>query len=145
MVFSAENSQHTTDWYTFTHVTHGFVFYGILALAAPRVPVTSRFIAAVFLESAWEIAENSPIIIDRYRTATIALDYYGDSILNSVSDVFAMMLGFWMALRLTAWKSVALVLALELVLLVAIRDNLALNVLMLIYPVDAIRVWQGGL
>ena len=144
VVFSAENSQHITDWYTFTHVTHGLLFYALLALAAPRAHVATRLLAAVFIEGVWEVAENTPLIIDRYRTATIALDYYGDSVLNSVSDVFAMMLGFWVARRLPVWASVGVGVAFEVFLAVAIRDNLALNILMLLYPLEAVQRWQVG-
>jgi hypothetical protein len=98
----------------------------------------------VFLEGAWEIAENSPLIIDRYRTATVSLDYYGDSIVNSVSDVVAMMLGFWMARRFPVWVTAAFVVAVEILLAVIIRDNLTLNIIMLVHPIDAIKQWQLG-
>jgi hypothetical protein len=145
VVASPENSQQVSDWYTFTHVLHGIGFYGVLFLVAGRLPVPVRFVAAVLLEGAWEVVENSPFIIDRYRTATISLDYYGDSVLNSVSDIVAMMLGFWMARRLPVWASVGCVIAVEAVLALIIRDNLTLNIIMLIHPVDAIKRWQMGL
>ena len=144
VVKSSENSQHLTDWYTFSHVIHGIGFYFVLWLAGRRAPVRVRFLAAVFLEAAWEVFENTPFVIDRYRTATIALDYYGDSIVNSVSDIAAMMVGFGLARRLPPWASVVLVVALELFVLVMIRDNLTLNILMLLHPIDAIRRWQSG-
>ena len=144
VVNSAENSQHVTDWYTFSHVIHGIGFYGLLRLVARRTTVSTRFLAAVFLEATWEVFENTPFVIDRYRTATIALDYYGDSLLNSVSDIVAMMCGFWIARRLPVWASVALVVTLELFVVVMIRDNLTLNIVMLLYPLDAIRQWQSG-
>jgi hypothetical protein len=144
VVNSAENSQHVTDWYTFSHVIHGIGFFGLLWLAARRTSVRNRFLAAVFLEAAWEVFENTPFVIDRYRTATIALDYYGDSLVNSVSDIGAMMCGFWIARRLPVWGSVALVLTLEVFVVVMIRDNLTLNIVMLLYPLDAIRRWQAG-
>jgi len=140
----SQNSQQISDWYTFTHVLHGIAFYGLLSLAARRLPVPVRLLIAVFLEGAWEIAENSPFIIDRYRTATFSLDYYGDSIVNSVSDVVAMMLGFWMARRFPVWVTAVCVVAVETVLALVIRDNLTLNIIMLIHPVDAIKHWQLG-
>jgi len=140
----SQNSQQISDWYTFTHVLHGIAFYGLLFLAARRLPVPVRLLIAVFLEGAWEIAENSPFIIDRYRTATFSLDYYGDSIVNSVSDVVAMMVGFWMARRCPVWVTAVCVVAVETVLALVIRDNLTLNIIMLIHPVDAIKHWQLG-
>jgi hypothetical protein len=144
VVNSSENSQHITDWYTFTHVIHGIAFYALLWLAAKRVRPGTRFVAAVLVEAAWEVVENTPVIIERYRAATISLDYYGDSIVNSVSDIAAMMLGFWLARKAPVWVSIALVVAIETVLALVIRDNLALNILMLIHPFDAIRRWQMG-
>jgi hypothetical protein len=139
-----EQSQMLFDWYSFSHVVHGFLFYLILHVAAPRWPVERRFLVALVVEAAWEVLENTPLIIDRYREATIALGYSGDSILNSASDIVMMALGFLAARRLPLWASVALVVALETVPLFAIRDNLTLNVLMLVAPSDAVRVWQGG-
>ena len=144
VVNSAENSQHVTDWYTFSHVIHGLGFYALLWLVARRTTVGTRFLAAVLLEATWEVFENTPFVIDRYRTATIALDYYGDSLVNSVSDIVAMMCGFWIARRLPVWSSVVLVVTLELFVVVMIRDNLTLNIVMLLYPLDAIRQWQAG-
>jgi len=144
VVKSAENSQHITDWYTFSHVLHGIGFYALLWLAARRTSIGTRFLAAVALEGAWEVLENTPFIIDRYRSATIALDYYGDSVVNSVSDIVAMMVGFWLARRLPPWASVVIVVAVEVFLVVMIRDNLTLNILMLLYPLDAVRRWQSG-
>jgi hypothetical protein len=137
------NSQHLTDWYTFSHVLHGIAFYALLVVFARRLPMPLRLLLAVVVEGAWEVAENSPIVIDRYRTATISLDYYGDSIVNSLADVVAMMAGFWIARRIPAWMSVTLFIGLELLMAWAIRDNLTLNIIMLIHPVDAIRQWQG--
>jgi hypothetical protein len=144
VVTSAENSQHVTDWYTFSHVIHGIGFYALLWLVARRTTVSTRFLAAVFLEGAWEVLENTPVVIDRYRTATIALDYYGDSLVNSVSDIVAMMCGFWIARRLPTWASVVLVVTLEVFVVLMIRDNLTLNIVMLLYPLDVIRQWQAA-
>ena len=139
-----EQSQMLADWYSPSHIVHGFLFYLALRLAAPRWPVERRFLVALLVEAAWEIIENTPLIIDRYREATIALGYTGDSILNSASDIVMMALGFLAARKLPLWASVALVLALELVPLFVIRDNLTLNVWMLLSPSDAIREWQAG-
>ncbi len=144
VVASAENSQQITDWYTFTHVLHGIGFYALLAIAARRLSIPARLVTAVAIEAAWEVIENSPFIIDRYRAATISLDYYGDSVLNSISDIVAMMAGFWLAKRLPVWASIAVVLIVEATLALMIRDNLTLNIIMLIHPVEAIRHWQLG-
>ena len=143
VVLSAENSQHIFDWYSFSHVIHGFIFYWILAKLAPRLRPEVRLALAVIVEAAWEILENSPIIIDRYRAATISLDYYGDSILNSVSDALCCVAGFVLARRLPVAVTIGLAMAMELFVLYFIRDNLTLNVLMLLYPIDAIRQWQA--
>jgi hypothetical protein len=140
-----DNSQHIADWYVPSHIIHGFLFYlaGWLALRGRTEP-GHRLILAVAIEAAWEIFENSPLVIERYREATIALGYRGDSVLNSIADVGWMMLGFGIARRLPVWATVALALAFELVALIVIRDNLTLNMLMLVAPNDAIRAWQGG-
>jgi hypothetical protein len=143
-VNSPENSQQIADWYTPSHIVHGLIFYAALTLTLPRLPLGLRALVALLVEVAWEVIENTDAVIERYRAATIALDYYGDSVLNSVSDMLAMLLGFWLAARLPAWASVLLGLGLELLALAVIRDNLALNVLMLLTPVEAVRRWQAG-
>jgi hypothetical protein len=144
VVYSSENSQHLTDWYSFTHVTHGVAFYALLWLVARRLPPGARFTLAVLIEASWEVLENTPFIINRYRAATISLDYFGDSVVNSMTDVVAMMLGFLIARRARVWMSVGLVVLTEVALAIMIRDNLTLNILMLIHPIDAVKRWQTG-
>jgi len=141
-IWSSEQSQRFADPYAFSHLVHGFLFYGLLWLAARRVPAHYRFVGAVLLEAGWEILENSPLIIDRYRAVTISLGYVGDSILNSMSDLLMASLGFLLAARLPMKVSVALVLAMEIGAALWVRDNLTLNVIMLVHPLDAIRAWQ---
>jgi hypothetical protein len=141
---SAKTSQMLSDWYSPSHVVHGFLFYAASWIVIRRWPVERRFLAALLLETAWEVIENTPMVIDRYREATIALGYTGDSVINSVSDTGMMALGFLAARRLPLWASVGLVLLLEVVPLFVIRDNLTLNIWMLIAPNDAIRGWQAG-
>ncbi|MDH3743449.1 MAG: DUF2585 family protein [Hyphomicrobiales bacterium] len=142
--FSAENSQHISDWYSFSHVVHGLLSYGLLSLIAGRQSIGRRAIAATLVEEAWEILENTDAMIERYRETTISLGYVGDSVINSVGDVGFMLTGFWLASRLPAKATVGLAVGLELLAGVAIRDNLTLNLIMLIHPLEAIRTWQLG-
>jgi uncharacterized protein DUF2585 len=144
IVASSENSQHLTDWYSFTHVIHGIAFYALLSLLARRLPARLRFVLAVLIESAWEVFENTPFVINRYRAATIAFDYYGDSVINSVADIASMMIGFWVAWRTPPAMSILLVVLIEVWLAIVIRDNLTLNILMLIHPFEAVKHWQLG-
>lgn len=144
VVQSDENSQQLTDWYSFSHVIHGFLFYGAAWLLLRRAPLAARLFAGVVVESTWEVLENSPIIIDRYRAVTMAWGYAGDSVLNSMADIACMMVGFFLARKLPIWATIAIAVAFELFTLWAIRDNLTLNVLMLVAPSAAIRAWQAA-
>lgn len=143
-VHGPDNSQHLADWYTPSHVIHGFLFYLLGWLVLRRNPPGDRLLAAVLIEAGWELLENSKWVIDRYREATMALGYTGDSVLNSVADLLWMILGFGLARRLPLWATAALAIGFELLTLAAIRDNLTLNVLMLVWPIEAIADWQGG-
>lgn len=141
-IWSAHQSQRVVDPYSISHIVHGFLFYALLTLTARRTPASTRLVLAVALEAMWEVLENSPIIIDRYRAVTIAQGYVGDSILNSVCDIVMCALGFLAAWRLRVLWSVAFVATSELVMLLLIRDNLTLNIIMLVWPIDGIREWQ---
>jgi len=141
---SPRTSQMLADWYSPSHLVHGFLFYAFLWWVARQWPVERRFVIALFVEAAWEVIENTPMIIDRYREATTAIGYTGDSVINSLADIAMMALGFLAARRLPLWAAIAIVLVLELVPLWVIRDNLTLNVWMLLAPNDAIRAWQSG-
>lgn len=142
-VWSRENSQRVADPYSFSHFIHGILFFALLWWGARRMPLRRRFLIALLLEAGWEVLENSPIIIDRYREATIAIGYVGDSVLNSCCDVVMMVIGFLFAWRMRPRVSVAVVVAMEVVCLFWVRDNLTLNVIMLVHPVEAIKAWQS--
>ena len=145
VTFSSENSQHLSDWYSFSHIIHGFVFYWLAWLLGRRRgwSVGFMFLLALAAESAWEIWENTDFIINRYREVTISLDYYGDSIINSVMDTMFMVLGFWAARRLPVWAIIGLILGMETFVGYFIRDNLILNIIMLIHPFEFIKEWQS--
>ena len=145
-VNSSENSQQIADWYTFSHIIHGFAFYALFWLLGRRFgwPLGLRLVLAIALESAWEILENTPMVINRYRATTIALDYYGDSVLNSVADIGAMVLGFLAASRLPIWLVVVLTIGMEVTVGLWIRDNLTLNIIQLLSPLESILRWQQG-
>jgi hypothetical protein len=145
VVASPENSQQIADWYSFSHVIHGIAFYAILRwVSRRRWPVALCLVLAVGMEAAWEVFENTPFTIERYRKATISLDYYGDSVLNSVCDMLCCVAGFVLAWKLPVWGSVAVVVLNEAFVGYMIRDNLTLNILMFVKPIDAIKRWQQG-
>lgn len=145
VALSSENSQHISDWYSSSHIIHGFIFYALLWLfARDRLSFGTRLIFAVAVEASWELIENTDYLINRYRGITVSLDYYGDSVINSVSDTLFMVLGFFLASRLPIWLTMAIALALELFVGYMIRDNLTLNVVMLLWPIDAVLQWQAG-
>ena len=143
-IWSTHNSQHIVDPYSFTHVLHGILEFWLIGLVFARLPLAWRLFIAIVIESAWEVAENSNYIIQRYREETISLDYFGDSIINSVADIICCATGFVIAHKLRFWRSLALFLATEAILIVWIRDSLVINIIMLIYPIEAIKHWQMG-
>jgi hypothetical protein len=143
-VWSDENSQRVADAYTFSHIAHGLIFYWFLWLVARKLSVRARLVWAAVIEAGWEILENSPIIIDRYRAVTISIGYVGDSVLNSSMDVVFACSGFLFAWKFPAWASVALILVMEIGCFLWVRDNLTLNVIMLVYPLESIKAWQSA-
>jgi Protein of unknown function (DUF2585) len=143
-VWSPHNSQHVIDPYTFTHVLHGILFFWIASLIFRKMPLAWRLLMAISVECVWEVVENTDMIINRYREATISLDYFGDSIINSLGDILSFAVGFWLAHKLRFWLSLVFFVVIEIILLIWIRDSLVLNIIMLIYPIEAIKQWQMG-
>jgi hypothetical protein len=141
-IWTTHNSQHILDPYTFTHILHGVLEYWLIGLVFWKVPLKWRFVIGIFIESSWEVAENTSYIINRYREETVSLDYFGDSIINSLADIASCAFGFVLAHKIRFWKSLAFFIATEIVLLLTIRDSLIINLIMLIYPIDAIKIWQ---
>ena len=144
-VLSRHNSQHLIDPYSFTHVLHGILEFWLIGLVFRKVPIGWRFVIAIFIESSWEVVENTNYVINRYREATISLNYYGDSILNSLADIVCCGLGFLLAQKIKLWRSLAVFVAMEVILLFWIRDSLLVNILMLVWPLDSVRSWQQGM
>jgi len=145
VVLSRHNSQHLIDPYSFTHLLHGILEFWLIGVVFRRVPVAWRFVIAIFIEGSWEVIENTNYVINRYRDATISLDYYGDSIMNSMSDIICCGLGFLIASKIRLWWSALIFFAMEAILLIWIRDSLLLNIVMLIWPIDAVKQWQQAL
>lgn len=143
-IWTPHNSQHVLDPYAFTHVLHGILEFWLIGLVFRKMPMAWRLVLAVAIEGTWEVVENSTFIIERYRTVTLSLDYFGDSIINSIADMFCCTTGFVIAYKLRFWRSLALFIATELILIFWIRDSLVINIIMLIYPIEALKIWQMG-
>lgn len=143
-IWSSHNSQHVIDPYTFTHILHGVLEFWLIGLIFRKMPLAWRFVLAIFIESSWEVAENTSYVINRYREETVSLDYFGDSIINSMADIASCAFGFVLAYWLKFWRSVVFFVLTEAILLLTIRDSLILNLIMLIYPLEAIKAWQVG-
>jgi hypothetical protein len=141
---SQHNSQHILDAYTFTHVLHGILEFWLIGIVFRRVPLAWRLVIAVGIEASWEVIENTSYVIERYRAATISLDYFGDSIANSLSDITCCAVGFAIGYKLKFWRSAALFAATEAILMLTVRDSLIINLIMLIHPIDAVKAWQAG-
>jgi len=137
------NSQHFLDPYSFTHLLHGVLFFWLISLIFRKTPLVWQFTLAIFVECAWEILENTNQIIEHYRTATLALEYYGDSIANSLGDILSSATGFILARKLKFPRSLILFLFVEATLLIWIHDSLLLNIVMLIHPIEAVKAWQN--
>lgn len=144
VVLSSGTSQHISDWYTFSHIIHGFLFYALLWWLFPKMSFGVRLLIAMGIEITWEIAENTPWVIQAYREQALAQGYMGDSVLNSVLDTVFMMLGFWFARKAPIMATIAIGLFFELWVAYVIRDNLTLNILNFIYQFDFIHRWQSG-
>ncbi len=143
--WSKHSSQHLFDPYSFTHILHGLLFYAALFLIfRSRLSLVWLLFLAVSVESGWEILENSKSIIERYRAATVSLDYFGDSIANSFGDIVSCAVGFFVAHKLAFWRSLILFALVEIVLILTIRDSLLINIIMLVHPVETIKAWQFG-
>lgn len=141
-IWTTHNSQHVIDPYTFTHILHGVLEFWLIGLVFSRMPLAWRLVLAVAIESLWEVAENSSFVIERYRAVTLSLDYYGDSMINSVADIVSCLTGFVIASKLRFWRSLVFFAATELALILTIRDSLVINIIMLIWPIDALKAWQ---
>lgn len=139
-----ETSQHLIDWYTYTHIIHGFGFYLLLGLLLPKAPFGLRLLLAVGLEVGWELLENTPFVMERYRQSALARGYFGDSVVNSIFDTVATVIGFVLARILPVWASIAVVVGLELFLGLMIRDNFTLNIIQLLFPSEMISNWQSA-
>lgn len=142
--WGSHNSQHLFDPYSFTHVLHGVLYFWLISLIFRRMPFIWQLFTAILAESSWEIFENTNFVIQHYRTATLALDYYGDSVINSLGDILSCTTGFIIAYKIRFWRSLVLFLVIEIILLILIRDSLLLNIVMLIHPIEAVKVWQSS-